>query len=152
MNRTTALVATILLALLSLTVGAQVYRWVDKDGKVQYSDQPPPPGTGKAEVTRINAATPSGSAASTAPAASKAADKPKSNVVDAAKAKSSADDAKVAKENEEYCRTTRGQLKIMEDGGRVTRMNSAGEQEVMSDEQMASEAERLRKQLAENCK
>ncbi|MEC5398073.1 glutaredoxin family protein [Uliginosibacterium sp. H1] len=27
-----------------LTAGAQVYRWVDKDGKVTYSDTPPPTG------------------------------------------------------------------------------------------------------------
>jgi len=40
------------LSLLSLAILApatvdaqQVYRWVDADGRVQYSDQPPPPGT-----------------------------------------------------------------------------------------------------------
>ena len=37
------LVAT-LLALLALPCGAEVYRWVDKDGRVSYSDTPPPQG------------------------------------------------------------------------------------------------------------
>ncbi|MDX2219974.1 MAG: DUF4124 domain-containing protein [Burkholderiales bacterium] len=150
MNRTTALVATILLALLSLTVGAQVYRWVDKDGKVQYSDQPPPPGAGKSEVTRINSATPSATPAAATPA--KAPEKAAAKVVNAEKAKSAADEAKAAKENEEYCNTSKSQLRIYEDGGRVKRMNSAGEQEIMSDEQMAAEADKLRKQIAQNCK
>ena len=31
-----------LTVLLAATVSAQVYRWVDKDGKVHYSDQKPP--------------------------------------------------------------------------------------------------------------
>ena len=150
MNRTTALVATILLALLSLTVGAQVYRWVDKDGKVQYSDQPPAPGAGKAEVTKINSS--SASPAASAAAAAKAPEKPKTNVTDAAKAKSAEDEAKAAKENEEFCRTNRSQLKVMENGGRVSTTDSNGEQVLMSDEQLAAEAARLRKLIAENCK
>lgn len=153
MNRTTALVAIILLALLSLTVGAQVYRWVDKDGKVQYSDQPPPPGAGKADVTKINSATSSPAApAAAAAAAKKAPEKAKQNVTDADKAKAADDAAKAAKENEEYCRSTRSQLKVMENGGRVTTTDANGEQALMSDEQLASEAARLRKLIAENCK
>ncbi len=43
---------TWVLSLLSLAImvpvavdAQQVYRWVDSDGRVQYSDQPPPPGT-----------------------------------------------------------------------------------------------------------
>src|SRR4051812_26428393 len=36
----TALLAALLLSLGSAQ--AEVYRWVDKDGKVQYSDNPPP--------------------------------------------------------------------------------------------------------------
>ena len=28
--------------LATATVAAQVYKWVDKDGKVQYTDTPPP--------------------------------------------------------------------------------------------------------------
>jgi glutaredoxin len=33
------------IALPTLSDAQQVYRWVDADGRVQYSDQPPPPGT-----------------------------------------------------------------------------------------------------------
>jgi hypothetical protein len=32
----------IAILLATATVAAQVYKWVDKDGRVQYSDQPPP--------------------------------------------------------------------------------------------------------------
>ncbi len=33
------------IALPTVSDAQQVYRWVDNDGRVQYSDQPPPPGT-----------------------------------------------------------------------------------------------------------
>ena len=33
---------------------AEVYRWVDQDGKVVYSDTPPPPGVKNAELRRLN--------------------------------------------------------------------------------------------------
>lgn len=33
---------------------ADVYRWVDQDGKVVYSDIPPPPGVKNAELRRLN--------------------------------------------------------------------------------------------------
>lgn len=34
----------ILLMAAAATAGAQMYRWTDKDGKVHFSDSPPPPG------------------------------------------------------------------------------------------------------------
>ena len=43
--------AAILLA--TATVAAQVYKWVDKDGKVQYSDMPPPATATKTEARKI---------------------------------------------------------------------------------------------------
>ena len=33
---------------------AEVYRWVDQDGKVVYSDVPPPPGAKNAELRRLD--------------------------------------------------------------------------------------------------
>ena len=42
--------------LATATVAAQVYKWVDKDGQVQYTDTPPPPGAAKVEAKKINSA------------------------------------------------------------------------------------------------
>ena len=43
------------LVLIALTASAQAYRWVDKDGRVHYSDTPPPPGeAGKVEQKRLS--------------------------------------------------------------------------------------------------
>ena len=51
--RSRLLVAAIA-TLFALPVCAQqMYRWVDKDGKVNYSDKPPPVGSGKVEQRRM---------------------------------------------------------------------------------------------------
>ncbi|SFE67882.1 DUF4124 domain-containing protein [Nitrosomonas sp. Nm166] len=42
-----------LIWLLSVTANAQVYKWVDENGKTQYTDQPPPPGVSR-EKQRLN--------------------------------------------------------------------------------------------------
>jgi hypothetical protein len=155
MNRTTAVVVSILLALLSLTVGAQVYRWVDKDGKVQYSDQPPPSNVSKSESVKINSSSPSPAAsAATAKAAEaekgKAPDKSKAS--DADKAKQAAEQAKAAKQNEEFCRSARGQLRMLQEGGRIGTTSESGERALMSDEQIEAEKEKVQRQIAETCK
>ncbi|MHB1174741.1 MAG: DUF4124 domain-containing protein [Sulfuriferula sp.] len=43
----------VLLLCASSVYAAQVYRWVDKNGHVQYSDQPPPPDVKKSEQRTI---------------------------------------------------------------------------------------------------
>ena len=46
--------AMVALAALNTSHAAEVYRWVDQDGKVVYSDVPPPPGVKNAELRRLN--------------------------------------------------------------------------------------------------
>jgi hypothetical protein len=153
MNRTTALVATILLALLSLTVGAQVYRWVDKDGKVQYSDQPPPPGAGKADVTKINSSTPS--AASTTGAPPKAPEKgktPEKSKVESANAVKPEEEARQKRETEEYCQGAKGELRQLQDGDRLAVTAPNGERRFIEDDERATRIQNLQKKIAEVCK
>lgn len=47
------IVALVLLAALSLPAHAAVFKWVDINGSVQYSDTPPPPGARKVEETKL---------------------------------------------------------------------------------------------------
>ena len=42
-RRTLALVAVLVLGSLALPAGAAVYKWVDPQGRIHYSDRPPPP-------------------------------------------------------------------------------------------------------------
>jgi len=70
MRKPTLLVLALCLA---LPVGAQVYRWVDKDGKVHYSSQKPPDVEVKEldikSANSLGAPAPTTAAAATAPAA-----------------------------------------------------------------------------------
>jgi Domain of unknown function (DUF4124) len=81
--------------LATATVAAQVYKWVDKDGRIQYSDQPAPPDAKEVKTAPKRAATkaapgaPAGTAAATAPATTPATtpakDAPKDATKDATK-------------------------------------------------------------------
>src|SRR5688500_7578162 len=46
-------VLTGLILLFSVTANAQIYKWVDENGKTQYTDRPPPPGASR-EGQRLN--------------------------------------------------------------------------------------------------
>ncbi|MEJ5212140.1 MAG: glutaredoxin family protein [Burkholderiales bacterium] len=50
----------LLTLVLAPMAGAELYRWVDRDGKVHYSDSPPPPGARQVEEKRVPANTASG--------------------------------------------------------------------------------------------
>jgi hypothetical protein len=52
--RNLILVATAAFAVAGTAHATEVYRWVDKDGKVVYSDTPPPPGAKNAELRKLD--------------------------------------------------------------------------------------------------
>jgi hypothetical protein len=62
----------IAILLATATVTAQVYKWTDKDGKVQYSDIPPPPDAKGAAPKKIDARSATGPGVAPAPAPAKA--------------------------------------------------------------------------------
>ncbi|MBM9887760.1 MULTISPECIES: DUF4124 domain-containing protein [Deefgea] len=45
---------TILLCFLAFGAQAEVYKWIDSSGRVQFSDQPPPASQGKAQRMNLN--------------------------------------------------------------------------------------------------
>lgn len=155
--------AAILLA--TATVAAQVYKWVDKDGKVQYSDQPPPASAGKIDAKKV-VDSPSATGAASAPATGAAA-APKS-AVDVSKdadkrrkeqakkddeaAKKSADDTKRAAEESENCKSARTALRDLESGRPQVRYTESGERNILSDEQRQAEMSRAREIVANSCK
>jgi hypothetical protein len=121
----------------------QMYKWVDKDGKVRYSDTPPPSGT---KATTIQPPSP----AATAPAPAAAAkDGAKDAKKDAKKGPLTAAEREqeYRKRNEESakaaekvaaeekaqankradCERAREYLRTLESGQRITRTDSKGE-------------------------
>jgi len=150
--------------LVTAPVSAQTYKWTDADGKVHYSDQPPPPNAkaqGTVKAVKPSAPTTSGSSSTSEKGA--AADKPKTvaeqeadfkkRQVEAAE-REAAERKKAAEaaEKKQNCELARAQLKGLQSGGRLTVSNAQGEREYMSDAQIAQEIERSKKAVEGWCR
>lgn len=129
---------------------AQMYKYIDKDGKTVYTDQPPV----NIDTKTLNIQTGTTSAA---PAAQKSAvdrdkelQKGRDEVRDRAK---KADElAKQAEAREQACNAARSTYKTYADGGRIFKYDDKGERIVLGDEQIDAERERSKKEMDEACK
>lgn len=162
---------------LPTSVSAQ-WKWRDANGKVQYSDRPPPTHvpdsavlkrpTGSERAPDATGAAPAASAAPAAPAAASAASAPAASASapaldkglearrraeeQAQAAQRKAQEQKAAKEKAENCTRALAQLRTLEGGGRITRTNAKGEREFLDDATRAREAAQIRQGVATHCK
>lgn len=142
----------------SLPAYAELYKWTDANGKVHYSDQPPPANV-KQPVT-VKSRKPSSPPQAATPDAAgaqktyveKDAEFRQRQVQAAeseAAAKKAAEEAAAKQKN---CAQAKNQLANLQAGGRITRVNDKGEREYLNDAEVAQEIERTR-QIADSwCK
>jgi len=140
-------------------VAAQTYKWKDADGKIHYSDQPPPP-----EIKEPLSVKPRKPTAPSAPTVKgeptakaktyteQEAEFKKRQVETAEREAAEKKKANEAAERKQNCEQARSQLKGLQAGGRVAKNNDKGEREYMSDAQISQEIERLKKAEASWCK
>ena len=142
----------ILAAAVALTpiAHAQLYKYVDQNGKTVYSDQPP----ASADSKQISVPT---SRPSNAPAAPKSAverdkelDKGRKDVAE--KQKKSDQAAERSAQAEQRCNQSRTAHQTFVDGGRISKYNDKGERVLLSDAEIDSERERTRREMDEACK
>ena len=135
---------------LSFTAVGQQFKWVDKDGRVQYGDSPPPGVKATPLRPPTGPATPPSSAVNAPTAAQKDADFRKRQA-DAGKARdkeaSAAQDTALKKQN---CATAQDAVRTLEQG-RVRRLDSKGEFVYLDDNQLAQEMARAKKSVGEWC-
>ena len=133
---------------------AQQFRWVDKDGRVQYGDTPPP----GVKVTRLKPPPP-GTATSPSSAAKKDGEKPLSpeaafrkrqeeRAAEDKKATQSSSDATAKREN---CESAQAAVRQVQSGQRISSVNSQGERVYLDDDQIARELARAQQAAAANC-
>jgi len=165
MNRwNIAVLAAILGLTLALPASAQ-WKWRDKAGQTQYSDLPPPPGvpegdilqrpTGASSRRTAPVAAPASGASAAPLAAARASDpeleakrkKAEQDVAD----KKKAEDAKVAATKADNCARAKEQLRTIDSGQRMARINAKGEREVLDDAARAAETKRTRDVMASEC-
>jgi hypothetical protein len=139
--------------------GQQLYRWVDENGRVQYSDRPPPPGARtQTEIKKKprTAPTPGASENQQAPApksyAEQDAEFRKRQVEKAEKEAKEQQERQAAAERQRRCSEARNQLAGLQAGGRIVRYNTSGEREFLDDKGRAEEVARTQKAIADLCK
>lgn len=173
-----AIVAALAAACMAgLPAAAQMYKWVDAEGKVHYSDQPPPPNARKSTTMGARKPAPRSAPSSdeqsaqpepgqeeTATAAAKPSPaRPKTaQELDAEfrqrQLKAAEEEAQRRKEQEELaeknrnCQQAKNNVARLQAGGRIARTNDQGESEILGDAEIAAELERAR-QIADSwCK
>lgn len=154
MNKLVLVILATTLAI-PIVANAQIYKWKDKDGSVRYSDTPPPSNVQYESLRGSKKNIPTQLAP--IPAATKPAEKvtdkadtsPQETPEQIAQRKRIEEaDAKARQQN---CSAARANLKAFEQGGRISRVNEAGEREYLDDAALAQNAEQARKDIAEYC-
>ena len=129
---------------------AELYKYVDKDGKTVYTDQPPV----NIDTKQLNI--PSGASAGSPPAAKSALERDKDlqkgrdEVRERAKKSDLA--TKQAQAQEQACAAARAALRVYTDGGRVTKYDDKGERVFLDDQEIEAARERSKREMDEACK
>lgn len=163
-----ALCTAFAVALLALPVEAQ-WKWRDQKGQIQYSDLPPPAGVAEQDIlgrpssAQRRAAAPPPASATSAPALSasnvlapKVADAElearlkKAEQEQAAKQK--AEQTRLAAARAENCERARSQMRALDSGIRLARVNQKGEREILDDKQREAEVKRTQTAIGTDCK
>jgi molecular chaperone GrpE (heat shock protein) len=133
---------------LAPVASAQLYKHVDKNGRVVYSDQPP----AGVDAKQVNIPT----GVTNVPSGAKsyvAQDKENQKKKDEAqkKAAKAGDPAKKEQEAEQRCAQAKSAHQYFVDGGRIFKNNEKGERAFMSDAEIDSERERTRREMEAAC-
>lgn len=156
-----ALVAALVGLTLALPASAQ-WKWRDSHGQTQYSDLPPPPGVSEKDILQRpaagrRAATLPAAPASAAPLAAARASDPvleakRKQAEQEAAAKKKAEEDKIAAARAENCARARAQMRTLDSGIRIARVNDKGEREIIDDTARAAEVKRTQALIASECK
>ena len=151
----TGFVLAVVLGGFSLAAHAgEIYKWVDSEGKVHYSDRPV---AGKSEPSKLNLPDqPVSGAEGAEDARRKLADREaeaRKRKDEAAAAKAKRDKAEAeAKEKRKNCEQARDNLRQYQTGQRMTHVNAQGEQEVMDDAALEQAQAQAQKGIDNWCK
>jgi hypothetical protein len=128
--------------------GAVLYKWIDANGRVSYSDQPPPANV-KAEIV-------SGAPVASAPEAVR--DMANQELDFKKRQTQRADEQKKADKlradaalREQACVELRNRMKVFESDAPILRLNEKGEQVYLDDTMRNQERERLQATMRERC-
>ncbi len=142
---------------------ADIFEWVDKDGKKHYSDQSPPHDAKQSVTVRKYRSTANAAPTAAAPGISAAPDKQKSYTemeADFKKRRVEKEEAEAkqrkelaeAAEKQKNCERARNHAKNLQNGGRFTKTGPDGEQIYLEDKEIDAAKDEASKQLEQWCK
>jgi hypothetical protein len=133
--------------LLAPWAGAQLYKYVDKDGKTVYSDLPP------ANVESKQIAAPPPAAAGTSKSfLERDKELEKGREANREKAKKSEQTSRKAQEEQERCNHARHAFETYSAGGRIIKPSTTGERTFMDEQEIDAAREKARREMDEICK
>lgn len=156
-------IVTLALLLAALPAWSVMYKWVDADGKVHYSDQPPPDGAKKQETVNMKTQPAAPAAPAPQPDGKPTAAKPKTAAdqemefrkrrvaVAEAEAKRQ-QEADAAADKQKKCEQAKSRVAALQNGGRITKYGPNGEPIFLNDDEIAKEAVDARKTADSWCK
>jgi hypothetical protein len=151
---------------------ADIHKWVDADGNVHYSDQPPPSAIKdsatikksgrptqvgeKAEKAEKSEGKPEGKetpAANRPPTAAEQEMEFRKRRTEKAEREAKAEkESQEAAERKKNCDGAKGNLARLQRGGLITSTNAQGETVYLGEKEIAADTERARKQVEQACK
>ncbi|MCW8956532.1 MAG: DUF4124 domain-containing protein, partial [Gammaproteobacteria bacterium] len=139
------------LGLLPLASQAAIYKWVDEDGSVHYSQQKPQ--NTQTEKIKVTTRVPENSSTYNKPSLNKKED-PKQATDKATKDANSSDKKpeKSAKERAALCKQSQADLQALTSRGRIRQKDDKGNISYMSEEQKQQRIKREQDRVKENCK
>jgi type IV secretory pathway VirB10-like protein len=164
------LLVTFVLSAVSGISHAEIYKWKDKDGKVRYTDTPPPSNVRQEAIGRKKATNPTGKeplspvdspATAAVPAVMpKEIESPRSAEDAAAEQRQRSAEAEKnnkkekeaeAKRKAENCTAAKANMQSYTQGGRVYKMNEKGEREYLDESGFKEGREKAQQEINENC-
>src|SRR4030065_1148921 len=138
-----------LILLFSVTANAQIYKWVDENGKTQYTDRPPPSGVAK-EGQRLNIkSAPASVNNETSRAKNLAEERLEFDKRQQQKKEAEISQQAKAQEDKKKCIDAQGQLRIYTDSPRLTVPDGAGGITYVDDEMRQKKIAEANKAIAE---
>ncbi len=141
------------LMLASASAFAELSKWVDADGKVHYSDQPPPPNV-KAKTLRVSSepAVPAIAPAAPKTVAEQEAEFRKAQQMKKEAADKAAREQAKAEAEKANCVAAQQNLRTLQEGVRMVEVDAKGERLYLDDEQRRQRIEKAMQNVNTYCK
>ena len=149
--------AVLAAALVALPAGAQLYKWTDANGRVQYSDKPPPAGARGQTVQGNNISTVPGTSGGGAAASAPKTTADREQEFRKRQAEQEEAQKKAMKTAEEQrakqanCQAAQRQLTALQSGQRMAAFDEKGERRFLEDAEIQQAIQRTQGDVARLC-